>query len=75
MFTKDQENTLKNYIEVFVGAMLIVFGVSYILWNKGNYFNNMAAVSFTIAGALIIIKSNWEYKKRKKHQKQEELDQ
>ena len=67
---KDQAKTIKNYIEVFFAAILIVSSLSFLVWNQGNHFNNSAAIAFFIAGILIIIKANWEYKQRK-HQKQE----
>ncbi len=66
MFTKEQEATLKNYIEVFSGAILIVFAISYIATNQENHFNNMGAISFLLAGIFIILKANWEWKKRKR---------
>jgi len=70
MPTKDQEKTIKNYIEVFFAAFLIVSSLSFLVWNQGNHFSNSGAIAFFIAGVLIIIKANWEYKQRK-HQKQE----
>lgn len=70
MPTKDQEKTIKNYIEVFFAAFLIVSSLSFLVWNKGNHFSNSGAIAFFIAGVLIIIKANWEYKQRK-YQKQE----
>jgi len=70
MPTKDQAKTIKNYIEVFFAAFLIVSSLSFLVWNQGNHFSNTGAIAFFIAGILIIIKANWEYKQRK-HQKQE----
>jgi len=70
MLNKDQTETLKNYIEVFFAAFLIVSSLSFLVWNQGNHFSNSGAIAFFIAGILIIIKANWEYKQRK-HQKQE----
>ena len=70
MPTKDQEKMIKNYIEVFFAAFLIVSSLSFLVWNQGNHFSNTGAIAFFIAGVLIIIKNNWEYKQRK-HQKQE----
>lgn len=70
MFTKKQSATIKNYIEVFFAAMLIVFGISFLIWDKGNHFNNMGATAFLLSGVMIIIKANWEHKKRK-HYKEE----
>ncbi|RRS31412.1 MAG: hypothetical protein P794_03910 [Epsilonproteobacteria bacterium (ex Lamellibrachia satsuma)] len=72
MSTKDQAKTIKNYIEVFFAAILIVSSLSFLVWNQGNHFSNTGAIAFFIAGILIIIKikANWEYKQRK-HQKQE----
>jgi hypothetical protein len=70
MFTKKQSAIIKNYIEVFFAAVLIVFAVSFLLWNKGNHFNNMGATAFLLSGVMIILKANWEYKKRK-YQKEE----
>ena len=70
MPTKDQAKTVKNYIEVFFAAILIVSSLSFLVWNQGNHFSNTGAIAFFIAGVLIIIKANWEYKQRK-HQKQE----
>ena len=70
MPTKDQAKTIKNYIEVFFAAILIVSSLSFLVWNQGNHFSNTGAIAFFIAGILIIIKANWEYKQRK-HQKQE----
>jgi len=66
MFTKEQEATLKNYIEVFSGVILIVFAISYIATNQENQFNNMGAISFMLAGIFMILKANWEWKKRKR---------
>jgi len=70
MPTKDQAKTIKNYIEVFFAAFLIVSSLSFLVWNQGNHFSNTGAIAFFIAGILIIIKKNLEYKQRK-HQKQE----
>lgn len=70
MPTKDQEKTIKNYIEVFFAAFLIVSSLSFLVWNQGNHFSNSGAIAFFIAGILIIIKVNWEYKQHKR-QKQE----
>jgi len=70
MPTKDQAKTIKNYIEVFFAAFLIVSSLSFLVWNQGNHFSNSGAIAFFIAGVLIIIKANWEYKQRK-HQEQE----
>ncbi len=70
MFIKKQSATIKNYIEVFFAAILIVFGISFLLWNKGNYFNTMGATSFLLSGVMIIIKANWEHKRRK-HREEE----
>jgi F0F1-type ATP synthase assembly protein I len=70
MPTKDQAKTIKNYIEVFFAAFLIVSSLSFLVWNQGNHFSNSGAIAFFIAGVLMIIKANWEYKQRK-HQKQE----
>ena len=71
MPTKDQAKTIKNYIEVFFAAFLIVSSLSFLFWNKGNHFSNSGAIAFFIAGVLMIIKANWEYKQRK-HQKDTE---
>jgi len=70
MFREKQSATIKNYIEVFFAAVLIVFGISFLLWNKGNQFSNMGATAFLLSGVMIILKANWEYKKRK-HQEEE----
>ncbi len=70
MPTKDQAKTIKNYIEVFFAAILIVSSLSFLVWNQGNHFSNTGAIAFFVAGILIIIKNNLEYKQRK-HQKQE----
>ena len=70
MPTKDQAKTIKNYIEVFFAAILIVSSLSFLVWNQGNHFSNTGAIAFFLAGILIIIKANWEYK-QSKHQKQE----
>ena len=66
MFTKDQEMKLRNYIEAFTGVLLIVISISYIATNQENQFNNMAAISFMLAGIFMILKANWEWKKRKR---------
>jgi uncharacterized membrane protein YdjX (TVP38/TMEM64 family) len=66
MFTKDQEVKLKNYIEAFTGALLMVISISYIASNQENQFNNMGAISFMLAGIFMILKANWEWKKRKR---------
>ncbi len=71
MPTKDQAKTIKNYIEVFFAAFLIVSSLSFLVWNQGNHFTNSGAIAFFIAGVLMIIKANWEYKQRK-HQKDTE---
>jgi len=71
MPTKDQAKTIKNYIEVFFAAFLIVSSLSFLVWNQGNHFSNSGAIAFFIAGVLMIIKANWEYKQRK-HQKDTE---
>jgi len=63
--TKEQAISIKSYIQVFIAAMLIVFGVTFLMGNHGNHFTHMGAVSFIISGILIIIKENWEYRKRK----------
>lgn len=65
MMTQEQTATVKNYIEVFLAALLIVFGLSALAWSKSNHFTNLGAVAFCIAGLLIIIKANYEYKKRR----------
>lgn len=66
MITQEKAATVKNYIEVFFAVVLIVFGLSALTWKETNHFTNMGAISFCIGGLLIIIKANWEYKKRKK---------
>jgi sulfite exporter TauE/SafE len=66
VFAKDQEMKLRNYIEVFTGVLLIVISISYIATNQENLFNNMAAISFMLAGIFMILKENWEWKKRKR---------
>lgn len=71
MFTKKQTATMKNYIEVFFAAILIVFSISFLLWDKGNQFSTMGASAFLLSGVMIIIKANWEHKKRK-HQEEED---
>jgi uncharacterized membrane protein len=63
--TKEQTISIKSYIQVFIAALLIVFGMSFLMENQGNQFTNMGATSFIISGILIIIKETWEYKKRK----------
>jgi len=68
--TKEKELSIKAYIQVFIAAVLIVFGISFLLWNKGNQFSNMGATAFLLSGVMIILKANWEYKKRK-HQEEE----
>ena len=70
MFTKKQSATIKNYIEVLFAAMLVVFGISFLVWDKGNHFSNMGATAFLLSGVMIIIKANWEHKKRK-HREEE----
>ena len=65
MITQERAATVKNYIEVFVAALLIVFGLSALAWSQSNHFTNLGAVAFCIVGLLIIIKANYEYKKRK----------
>ncbi|MDD3602488.1 MAG: hypothetical protein PHZ17_04120 [Sulfurovum sp.] len=66
MLTQNQSATVKNFIEVFIAAILIVFGFSALAWSQSNHFTDMGATAFCIAGVLIIIKANWEYRKRKK---------
>lgn len=63
MITQEKAATVKNYIEVFFAAALIVFGLSALAWSQSNHFTNLGAVAFCIAGLLIIIKANYEYKK------------
>ena len=70
MFTNKQSATIKNYIEVFFAAVLIVFGISFLILNKGNQPQIMGASAFLVSGIMIIIKANWEYKRRK-HYKEE----
>jgi hypothetical protein len=65
MPTKDQAKTIKNYIEVFFAAFLIVSSISFLVWNKGNHFNNTGAIAFFVAGV-------WEYKKRKQKNNNQE---
>ncbi len=72
MFTKNKSATIKNYIEVIFAAMLIVFGISFLAWNQGNNFSNMGATAFLISGIMIIIKANWEHKKRSNKRKEED---
>lgn len=66
MITQEKAATVKNYIEVFLAALLIVFGLSALAWSQSNHFTNLGAIAFCIAGLLIIIKANYEYKKRKR---------
>lgn len=73
MFTKNQSTTVKNFIEVFFAAILIVFSMSSLIWSHNNHFINMGASAFFISGVLIIIKANWEYKKRKQQEQNENL--
>jgi len=65
MITQEKAATVKNYIEVFFAAALIVFGLSALAWSQSNHFTNLGAIAFCIAGLLIIVKANWEYRKRK----------
>jgi len=53
MPTKDQAKTIKNYIEVFFAAFLIVSSLSFLVWNQGNHFSNSGAIAFFIAGVSL----------------------
>jgi len=65
--TKEQTISIKSYIQVFIATLLIVFGMSFLMDDKGNHFTNMGAISFIVSGLLIIVKENWEHRKRKQH--------
>ena len=68
--TKKQELSIKGYIQVFIAALLIVFGVSSLMGVQGNQFTNMGAISFIISGVLIIIRENWKYRKRAQYKEE-----
>ena len=68
--TKEKELSIKAYIQVFIAALLIVFGASLLLGDQGNQFTNMGAISFIISGVFIIIKGNYEYRKRVQHKEE-----
>ena len=71
MFTKEQEAIVRNVIEVVLASILIATSLNYMIKNP-NYFYNIGAISFLLAGVLIIVKANWEWKKRAKDKDKDE---
>ena len=61
MFSKETEKTLENYIQVFIGALIIVYAAMKIF----NEPNNGGYWLFLCAGIVVISIAHWSYKKRR----------
>lgn len=61
MFSKETEKTLENYIQVFIGALIIVYAAMKLFYepSNGGYW------LFLCVGTVAIFIAHWRYKKRR----------
>lgn len=61
MFSKETEKTLENYIQVFIGALIIVYAAIKLFDEP----SNSGYWLFFGVGVTVIFMAHWSYKKRR----------
>lgn len=60
MLSKEFEKTVENYIQVFIGSVIVAYSITKLINEPGN----SGYWIFFGVGAFVILMAHWNYKKR-----------